>query len=211
MKDFNTLQEKVTALLRNDILTQEIKPGERLVQDELASKYGVSRMPIREALRSLEREGLVLIHPYKGAEVVGTTKDDVEELYYIRSILEGIIVVKSMNFLTTEDKQQLQRLIIEMDIDIINNQVDEFVEHNKEFHLVLQKGCNWTKIKMLTKEYIEGYPAHVPRLHPDMMSISNQEHKQILKALEEMNPLKLQRLVENHIMRVGNMLTELIK
>ncbi|MED4352831.1 GntR family transcriptional regulator [Schinkia azotoformans] len=211
MKDFNTLQEKVTALLRNDILTQEIKPGERLVQDELASKYGVSRMPIREALRSLEREGLVLIHPYKGAEVVGTTKDDIEELYYIRSILEGITVVKSMNFLTKEDKQQLQRLIIEMDIDIINNQVDEFVVHNKEFHIVLQKGCSWTKIKMLTKEYIEGYPSHVPRLYPDMMSISNQEHKQILKALEEMNPLKLQRLVENHIMRVGNMLTELIK
>ncbi|OOE14474.1 GntR family transcriptional regulator [Fictibacillus arsenicus] len=209
--DFTTLQEKVTATIREAIFTQTFKPGERLIQDELAAKLGVSRMPIREALRCLEREGLVEVLPHKGAQVIGISKEDIEELYYLRSFLEGVTVQKSMNFLTSGDREELQHLVEKMDQDIRNNNLDLFVTHNQEFHTLLQKGCNWKKVKMLNKQFIEGYPAHVPSLIPHSMQVSNEEHKAMLEALDQKDPVKLRQLVEHHIMRAGEKLTQLIE
>lgn len=209
--DFLTLQEKVTAIIRESIFTGEYKPGERLIQDELATKLGVSRMPVREALRCLEREGLVIFLPHKGAQVIGISKEDIEELYFLRSLLEGITVQKSMNFLTKKDRAELQSLVELMDHDIENNDMDSYMTHNQQFHSLLQKGCKWKKIKILTKELIEGYPAHVPILIPNTVVVSNKEHKQILEALDEKDPIKIKILVENHIMRAGNKLLEFIE
>ncbi|WP_144475723.1 GntR family transcriptional regulator [Cytobacillus oceanisediminis] len=211
VKNFHTLQEKVTDMIRESIFTQVYKPGERLIQDELASRFGVSRMPVREALRCLEREGLVIFLPHKGAQVIGFRREDIEELYYLRALLEGITVQKSMNFLTKKDRTELSLLVEKMDHDIDNNDQDSFISHNHQFHLLLQKGCNWKKIKLLTKEFIEGYPAHVPSLIPKTMIISNEEHKRMLQALELKDPIMLRQLVENHIMRAGNALTQVIE
>lgn len=209
--DVITLEEKVTSIIREAIFTQQLKPGERLVQDELAGKLGVSRMPVREALRSLEREGLVEMLPHKGAVVIGIRKDDVEELYFLRSQLEGITVQKSMYFLTDDDLDKLNRLVEHMDQDIEMLNIDSFVFHNKQFHLLLQKGCNWKKVKILSKQFIEGYPAYVPSLVPEMIKESNKEHKEMVKALTVKDPIKLRQLVEQHIMRAGNMLTQLLE
>jgi DNA-binding GntR family transcriptional regulator len=209
--EFHTLQEQVTARIREAIFTQVYKPGERLIQDELASKFGVSRMPVREALRCLEREGLVAFLPHKGAQVIGFRKEDIEELYYLRALLEGVTVQKSMNFLTDDDKEELQILVDKMDQDIEKKDMDSFISNNHEFHLLLQKGCNWKKIKLLTKEFIEGYPSHVPSLIPQTMQVSNQEHKRMLEALDLKDPVLLRQLVENHIMRAGNALTQVIE
>lgn len=211
VKEFHTLQEKVTDMIRESIFTQVYKPGERLIQDELASRFGVSRMPVREALRCLEREGLVAFLPHKGAQVIGFRREDIEELYYLRALLEGITVQKSINFLTKKDKAELSALVEKMDQDIENNDMDSFIIHNHQFHILLQKGCNWKKIKLLTKEFIEGYPAHVPSLIPKTMFVSNEEHKQMLRALELKDPIMLRQLVENHIMRAGNALTQVIE
>ena len=210
-KDFQTLQEKVTSMIREAIYTQELKPGERLIQDDLASKLGVSRMPVREALHSLEREGLVMFLPHKGAQVIGIKKEDVEELYYLRSLLEGIVVQKSMNFLTRRDRNELQDLVDLMDKDIKKDDMDSYMNHNQQFHSLLQKGCKWKKIKLLTAELIKGYPSQVPRLIPKTVQISNQEHKQILRALEEKDPVRIRLLIEKHIMRSGNMLVEFVE
>lgn len=209
--DVITLEEKVTSIIREAIFTQHLKPGERLVQDELAGKLGVSRMPVREALRSLEREGLVEMLPHKGAVVIGITKDDVEELYYLRSQLEGITVQKSMYFLTDDDLATLNGLVEQMDQDIEIQDIDSFVYHNKQFHLMLQKGCSWKKVKILSKQFIEGYPAYVPSLVPEMIKESNEEHKEMVKALTVKDPIKLRLLVEQHIMRAGNKLTQLLE
>lgn len=84
----DTLQTVVTNRLRKLILTQKIKPGERLVQDELAQHLGVSRTPVREAIRQLEAESLVTILPYKGAAVSQVSPEELEGIYHIRLALE---------------------------------------------------------------------------------------------------------------------------
>ena len=211
MMEFETLQMKVTTSIREAIITGKFKHGERLIQDELATKLGVSRMPVREALRDLEREGLVEILPHKGAQVIGITRDDIEELYFLRSLLEGVTVQKSMTFLTKENRDELQILVDKMDKDIAEKNMKSFVVNNKEFHLLLHTGCKWKKIKLLCKQMIEGYPAQVPSLIPETTVDSNKEHKAMLKALDDNDSLKLRQLVEHHIMRSGNTLTQLIE
>ncbi|RFU64544.1 GntR family transcriptional regulator [Peribacillus saganii] len=209
--EFSTLQEQVTATIREAIFKQVFKPGERLIQDELASKLGVSRMPIREALRCLEREGLVEFLPHKGAQVIGITKEDIEELYYLRSLLEGVTVQKSMYFLTETERTQLEKIVEKMDMDIADRNVDSYVKHNQDFHILLQHGCSWKKVKMLTSQFTEGYPVYVPSMLPKTMTISNMEHKAMLKALDEKDPIKLRQIVEHHIIRTGNLLAQLFE
>ena len=90
MNEYLPLRDVVFNTLRQAILRGELKPGERLMEIQLANKLGVSRTPIREAIRKLELEGLVSIIPNKGAYVTGITRKDVEDIYAIRSLLEGL-------------------------------------------------------------------------------------------------------------------------
>ena len=92
MDEFLPLRDVVFNTLRQAILTGELKPGERLMEIHLANKLGVSRTPIREAIRKLELEGLVNIIPNKGAYVTGISDKDVHDIYMIRSMLEGLCV-----------------------------------------------------------------------------------------------------------------------
>src|SRR5699024_11854845 len=89
-QDRATLQYKVTTKLREVIMKGDFELGERLVQEEWARKLGVSRMPIREALRQLEVEGLVKLEPRKGAIVTPISSEDIEEIYQLRALLEEI-------------------------------------------------------------------------------------------------------------------------
>ena len=84
-----SLREAVYQTLRRAILTNLLKPGERLMELKLAAELGVSRTPVREALRQLELEGLVSIVPNKGAYVIGITEKDMKDIYAARSLLEG--------------------------------------------------------------------------------------------------------------------------
>src|SRR5690625_146717 len=94
------LHNKVCSVLRKAILKGELKAGEKLVQSELAEVIGVSRMPIREALRTLEIERLITIEPHKGAVVRSISKHDIEEIYELRTILEPLALRKSVRNLS---------------------------------------------------------------------------------------------------------------
>ena len=103
-KEKSTVVNYVTASLRKAILNGTLKKGDRLIQEEWAERLDVSRMPIREALTQLQIEGLVEMVPHKGAIVTPITRDNIEEIYHTRSMLEGLAVEKSIPFLTDEEK-----------------------------------------------------------------------------------------------------------
>ena len=90
MNEYLPLRDVVFNTLRHAILKGELEPGERLMEISLAQKLGVSRTPIREAIRKLELEGLVSIIPNKGAFVEGVSTDDIRDIYEIRALLEGL-------------------------------------------------------------------------------------------------------------------------
>lgn len=109
-----TAQELVLHTVREAIMTNIFQPGVRLRQEELAEAFGTSRIPIREALRALEYEGLVQSIPHRGFTVTRLDADDVEEVYELRILLESEAVRLAIPLLTDEDMLELERLFDRM-------------------------------------------------------------------------------------------------
>ena len=109
-----TAQDVVLSSLREAILSGSLAPGSRLRQEKLAERYGTSRIPVREALRALEYEGLVRSIPYRGFTVTELDADDIEEVYDLRILLEGHAVRLAVPLMTDDDLRVLEGLYTEM-------------------------------------------------------------------------------------------------
>jgi DNA-binding GntR family transcriptional regulator len=113
--DVRSIEEVVTTALRDAILSGELRPGERLLQEQLADQLRVSRIPLRDALRRLEAEGLVRIGPRRGAEVATLTRADVLEIYELRVSLEPELMRRAVSALEPADIKRLVDMSEEMD------------------------------------------------------------------------------------------------
>lgn len=208
-RDHITLVNEVTSRLRNEILNGKLKEGERLVQDEWAEKLNVSRTPIREALKQLEMEGLVKLTPRKGAIVTPITVEDIEEIYHMRSILEGIVVERSLPYLTDEDKEKLGEILYEMEnLEISDTTNDRYIALNASFHEILRKGCPWTRAKKIIDNL--GISPIAPKLLARYYPATQQEHRRIYEAVMREDPIELRLAMEYHILRTKNNLLEVI-
>ncbi len=123
---------RVAAYLREAILGGELKPGDRIRQEEVAARLGASRLPVREALRMLEAEGLVTVVANTGAWVSRLTLADCEELYLIRERLEPLLLRFNAPLLGPEVLDSLERLADAMER---STELEEFLELDREFHL----------------------------------------------------------------------------
>ncbi|MGM7636834.1 GntR family transcriptional regulator [Bacillus sp. Hm123] len=202
-KDKTTVVNYVTKNLRQAILNGTFKDGERLIQEDWANILNVSRMPIREALRQLQSEGLVKIVPHKGAIVTPITKEDIEEIYYLRSSLEGLAVEKSLPFLTREDKQELGEILSKMEsLTLTDETNDYYIALNESFHKLLRKGCPWTRV-LKTVENL-GISPIAPSLLVDYYADTQREHRFIYEAVERNDPAELRAAIEYHLLRTKN-------
>lgn len=208
LEDRETMDLKVCNILRKAILQGDFEPGERLVQEELANLLGVSRMPVREALRKLEGEGLIKLVPHRGAIVKSLTVEDVEEIYALRSNLEKIAIGKSIGKMKPEDINKLERLVSEMKKA---SDAQEFVETNIEFHRMLMKYCTWNRLLSVIETLWNGFPQQTPHMLKGQMELSNKEHDAILQAVKEKDAYKAAELVSDHITRTGEALIESIR
>ncbi|PAV31112.1 hypothetical protein CIL05_00180 [Virgibacillus profundi] len=192
----STLHSRVLNKLRQAIMSGYFKDGEHLIQDELAELFGVSRMPIREALRQLETEGMIEFVPHKGAVVRSITFKDIEEIYTIRAMLEALALEKSIPLITAEDIEELNELLIKLDECV--EKPDNFVSLNKQFHRLLYSRLNWTRLPKYLKSLGYGIP-----LTGKQIAKSNQEHRLILEAVEKRDPKIGFKRMQAHILRTG--------
>lgn len=206
--ELETVHTKVTRVLREAILRGDIAPGERLVQEELANSLGVSRMPVREALRKLEIEGLIVIEPHRGAIVKSLKVEDIEEIYRLRSQFEKMAVEQSVDKLGEDEIRLLEQLVLKME-DAKNP--EEFVECNIEFHNVLMSCCPWKRLLFFIETLWNGFPQQTPHILTEQTVKSNQEHRDILEAVKNGNAQKAVDLVSKHISRTGTELVEKMK
>ena len=109
---YKPLRDVVFETLRDAIITQVLKPGERLMEIQLADEMGVSRTPVREAIRKLELEGLVIMVPRKGAYVAGVSMKDIHEVYEVRAALEMLAVSLAAERITDEELDALERQVL---------------------------------------------------------------------------------------------------
>lgn len=193
------LHNKVCSVLRRAILKGKLKSGEKLVQSELAEEIGVSRMPIREALRTLETEGLITIEPHKGAVVRPISKKDIEELYELRVILEPLALKKSIPNLTKQDLATLKS----NHADMMLASGDAYTEINKKFHQTLLSRCESSRLLAFIETISHGFAQDTPEIIPGQMEKSNKEHANILDAILQEDEERAAQYLAEHIDRSG--------
>ena len=142
MDEYLPLRDVVFNTLRQAILRGELKPGERLMEIQLANKLGVSRTPIREAIRKLELEGLVLMIPRRGAEVAEITEKSLRDVLEVRGALEELAVKLACQKITDEQIQELRMAEKEFEMALSSGDVTVYAEADVKFHDVIYRATD---------------------------------------------------------------------
>jgi len=131
------LWQRVVEAMRRAIVVGELHPGVHLKELALAERFGVSRLPIREAIAQLEREGLVRIEPRRGAYVVGLTTQDIHDIYECRVLLESCALRRAATRVTEQDIARLKTFIAQMEAGVAAGQVQLVAAMDMNFHRLL--------------------------------------------------------------------------
>ena len=137
IRNYKPLGEVVFEYLRNAILAGELKPGERLMEVTIADQLGVSRTPVREAIRKLEKESFVIMIPRKGAYVADLTKKDILEVLEIRKELEGFAAYLAAERMSLSEKESLGRVVEKFNESLLNMDKKNMIESDNEFHSLI--------------------------------------------------------------------------
>lgn len=203
-----TLPHKIATILRDAIIQGKFKPGERLIQDELATSLGVSRMPIREAFKQLQAEGYVTLEPHKGAIVKSFTIQELDEIYLLRSKLEPLAVRESLKWIDEQTILQLEAYQEQMKA---TSSIHEYVELNIKFHSLLIKDCKLKKLNLIIQSLWTGLPQQTPHLLPNQIELSLQEHDGIIQSIKHGKLDETCAIVESHIVRAGKNVLDNLK
>ena len=201
MNEYLPLRDVVFNTLRQAILRGELKPGERLMEIQLANKLGVSRTPIREAIRKLELEGLVLMIPRKGAEVAEITEKSLKDVLEIRRALEDLAVRLACEKITKEELAELKNAGDEFKKVLKSQDITEVAEADVKFHDVIYMATDNPKLIQLLNNFREQmYRFRVEYLkkaevRPQLLA----EHDEIIKFITEGNKEEASRVVTRHI------------
>ena len=198
--------------LRERILSNDIEPGTRLVMRDVANQYEASDIPVREALRMLERDGLVENAPYRGARVTSLTAKEVEETYFIRSHLESIATGLAAERITHDELAQLDRLMIEMRAAVEAEDGPRFSDLNLEFHRTIVASCGNDMLRELTMDIWRRHSGfqRVFRMMPERIAISQREHEGIMAALRDHDAERASRLALLHKQSVRDTVSALV-
>lgn len=204
--DERSIQGLVLAQLRRAILNGELKPGARLFQEEVARQLGVSRSPVREAFFRLEAEGLVVMTPQKGAVVAQLDLDEIEEVHTLRAILEGHATQLASERAGPELLRRLERLLQEMLAAEQTEDVERWVDLNREFHYAVYAASGGRHLLRLIKSLAVHMARHVLMYaaQPHLIPMADAEHRQIYEALARGDALGARNVVEHHIRRSGH-------
>ena len=188
-------------------MTGVYKEHDELREVSIGEELGVSRTPVREALRQLELEGLVTIVPNKGAYVTGITPQDVNDIYKIRSLLEGLCARWATEHITGRQIEELEEIILLSEFHLRKKsaeQAEQVSELDGKFHKVLYEASN----SRILEHVLSDFHKYVQMAR--MMSVgakdraerSIEEHRDILKAIKDKDPDKAEWLANQHIMKV---------
>lgn len=201
MNEYLPLSDVVFQTLRQAILRGELKPGERLLEVQLAEKLGVSRTPIREAIRKLELEGLVLMIPRKGAEVARITEKNLRDVLEVRKALEELAVSLACDRMTPEDIKNLKRAAKTFKSTLDCRDVTRIAAADVGFHDIIYHATgNDRLIQLLLKLREQMYRYRVEYLkRKEAHSVLLEEHDRIVEMIEQCNHAEAQKVVCAHI------------
>lgn len=200
IKSFRSKNELVYQTIRDAILSSELRPGTRLVIDELAATLEVSQIPVREALRQLEADGFVIIKPYTGATV---TSVQVSQVYEIFGLLESMEVISSQRVCEIATEGQLRQLDSMLrQMDCLLDDPHQWSKENVRFHQMICDYADMPLVKMMMQKVSD----HWKRLHNlylkdvfvPRVAIAQKDHWAIYEAICSRDPDRVEQVVREH-------------
>ncbi len=201
MDSYLPLRDVVFNTLRNAILRGDLKPGERLMEMHLANKLGVSRTPIREAIRMLEQEGLAVTIPRKGAQVAKMTEKDLQDVLEIRDSLDELAVSMACKRMTPEQLVELKESMHDFELATRTKDVRKIVEADETFHNVIYRMADNPKLENIVNnlreqmyryryEYVKGNSTYSQLI---------EEHAAIIEGFERQDSQYVKNIMHTHL------------
>lgn len=201
LNNYRPLREVIFNTLRKAIVQGDLAPGERLMEVKLAEKMGVSRTPVREAIRKLEIEGLVIMEPRKGVYVAEVTNKDVNDVLELRSFLDGFATRLAAKRMDKKDLDKIKEIQKEFESFAKNKDLDGAIKKDIEFHeLVYNSSKNEKLIQILNnlREQVDRFRV-IYLKQVNIYSAVTKEHKEIIAALESANEEQSEKAAIQHI------------
>lgn len=198
-----TLVDQILAQIQNSIITGEIPAGSKINEQSLAKQYGISRGPTREALQTLERQRLVVRVPHVGARVAKLTVNELNELYQLRSVLEGMACELATNRITQAEQHALSALLEKQEQAVIAGDYDFLQQSEIDFHYQIIQACGNRHLQ----ETLTGSLYHLIRMYRYQTSGNERptnaiaEHRSIVNAIIEGDSELANLLMRRHIER----------
>jgi len=201
LDNYKPLREIVFETLREAIIQGRLEPGERLMEIQLAEEMGVSRTPVREAIRKLELEGFVVMVPRKGAYVAGVSVKDIVDVFEVRAALEGLAAGLAAERATVEELEEMERAVLQIHEVSNGNNLNTLVERDTNFHELIFKASRNQRLVQIVihlKEQIQRFRTTSLAL-PGRGKHAVEEHKNILEAISSRNVELAGNLAREHI------------
>ena len=207
------LREQVYKTLKSLILNESLAPNKRLIEEKLASEMGTSRTPVREAIQKLEKEGLIIKLPRGGFAVSAVTNDDIEEVFGIRSVLEGYAGYLATRKASEEDIRSLEETVAKEEECLRKKDIEEIVRLNTVFHDILYKAAKSAKLYRIIndlRDYIYRYRIIIFRSE-GIAEISIADHKAMIGLMKERQANQVERLIRKHVTRGKTLIKKQVK
>lgn len=213
LDNYKPLREIVFESLREAIINATLKPGERLMEIQLAEEMGVSRTPVREAIRKLELEGFVVMVPRKGAYVAGVSIKDIADVFEVRAALEGLAAGLAAERITDNELEVLERSLVHVAEASEAGDLEKLVTMDTDFHDILYKACRNERLIQIVsnlREQIQRFRS-TSLSQPGRMKLAWEEHKEIVEAISERNVELARELAREHIENAENSMLDVMR
>lgn len=202
VNEYLPLRDVVFNTLRQAIITGEFAPGERLMEISLANRLGVSRTPVREAIRKLELEGLVIMIPRKGAQVARITEKNLRDVIEIRTVLEEFAAVLACERIDQSGLHDLRQAHEDFIHSVENGDILDIVDKDETFHDTIFRATNNDRLISIINNLREQFYRYRMEYVKDIRQRSNlvEEHRELLDAISSRDSIKAKELMKTHLL-----------
>ncbi len=195
------LKQMVASGLREVIFSGDLRPGSKIDQDELAQKFGVSKLPVREALITLESEGLVDNLPRRGSFVAPLSREDITDHYDVFGVIAGMAAVRACAVLSEEDLDSLEGLVQKMER---SSSTAEQEELNFNFHRMINRAGASRRMRSVLLLLVNSIPTRYFELVTGWADTAHEHHRQIIDAFRRGDAEGARQVVERHLRESAN-------
>lgn len=213
LDNYKPLRELVFESLREAIITGKLSPGERLMEIQMADEMGVSRTPVREAIRKLELEGLVVMLPRKGAYVAGLSLKDITDVFEIRGALEGLAAELAAERITDEELEGLERYLVKISEESETGDLGKVVETDTDFHSLIYSASRNQRLSQIInnlREQIQRF-RKTSLAYPGRMKVAVEEHRKMVEAISARDGELARKLAHEHMENAESSMMNMIQ